>query len=253
MESRFIKKPNFPEQDIALAAISSTYPFVADALKKRGIDLIFVEENTSLPRPVASHADLVCFHAGGKRTFVLKNAVDVIQNFRSHGFEVIPVETPEKPEYPFDVKLNAAYMGKYVICHTSYLEKRLFDFLVNSSVKPIHVRQGYAKCSVVLVNESTIITSDPGIAQACKANHLEVLKIVPGHILLKGYSYGFLGGCCGFLGKNVLGFTGSLSYHPDGELIQEFLFQHGVKIVELYNGPLLDIGGILPLKEYQAV
>ena len=44
-----------------------------------------------------------------------------------------------------------------------------------------------------------------------------------------------------------MAFAGQLSSHPDGELIRAFLKSQGISAVELRKGPLLDVGGILPL------
>ena len=56
------------------------------------------------------------------------------------------------------------------------------------------VKQGYAKCSTVLVNEQACITADTSIAAAVKQCGLDVLQIRPGFVELPGYPYGFLGG-----------------------------------------------------------
>ena len=76
-----------------------------------------------------------------------------------------------------------------------------------------------------------------------------MLLIQPGHIQLPGYDTGFLGGCCGKLAADKLAFTGQLDLHPDGQRIQSFLEQRGVTAVELTTGPLIDVGGIVPLME----
>lgn len=116
----------------------------------------------------------------------------------------------------------------------------------------VPVNQGYAKCSVCAVDERSIITQDPSIAQAAKRHGLNVLKIQAGRILLPGYDTGFIGGCSGLLGRKLLAFTGSLGAHPDGEWIKEFLHSRGVEPLELTDGPLYDVGSILPLLEEDA-
>ena len=56
----------------------------------------------------------------------------------------------------------------------------------------------------------------------------------------------------GLLGRKLLAFTGSLGAHPDGERIKEFLHSRGVEPLELTDGPLYDVGSILPLLEEDA-
>ena len=85
--------------------------------------------------------------------------------------------------------------------------------------------------------------------QALRTKGFAVLLIRPGHIALSGYDTGFIGGCCGKLAPDKLAFAGTLSSHPDGERMREFLHSRGVAPVELREGPLVDVGGILPLRE----
>ena len=75
------------------------------------------------------------------------------------------------------------------------------------------------------------------------------LRVQAGFVELPGYPYGFLGGACGKLSADTLAFTGDLSTHPDHEAIVSFLRNYRVYPVCLQQGPLQDIGGILPLRE----
>ena len=85
--------------------------------------------------------------------------------------------------------------------------------------------------------------------QALRTKGFAVLLIRPGHIALPGYDTGFIGGCCGKLAPDKLAFAGALSSHPDGERMREFLHSRCVAPVELRESPLVDVGGILPLRE----
>ena len=116
----------------------------------------------------------------------------------------------------------------------------------------IPVRQGYAKCSTAVVSEHAIITADSGIANAASLAGLDVLKLQPGYIHLDGYAYGFIGGTCGKLSASTIAFAGSVNRHPQAAEILKFLEQHQVQAISLYEGPLQDIGGILPLAETDA-
>ena len=52
--------------------------------------------------------------------------------------------------------------------------------------------------------------------------------------------------------KNVLAFTGRLDSLSFEKPIRDFLEEYHVQAVELTDGPMIDIGGILPLKVYAA-
>lgn len=70
-----------------------------------------------------------------------------------------------------------------------------------------------------------------------------------GQIKLSGYSYGFIGGCCGFIDKSTLVFTGKIDSHTDSKKIKKFLDKYNVNALELTKNCLTDIGGIIPILE----
>ena len=80
-------------------------------------------------------------------------------------------------------------------------------------------------------------------------NKIDVLQISAGDIELDGYAYGFIGGCCGFIDKSTLAFSGNISLHRDFADIRDFAGNYHIKLHSLTNGKLYDIGGILPVKE----
>lgn len=116
---------------------------------------------------------------------------------------------------------------------------------------PIDVRQGYAKCSIVVVDEDSIITYDQGIAAQCRRlsetdsdyADLSVLLVNPGNVTLQGYSTGFIGGTSGRVGNHTI-FNGDLMAHPQGNLIKEFIESRGLKC-SWFDWPLTDIGSII--------
>ena len=123
----------------------------------------------------------------------------------------------------------------------------ILNILIPSFLKqqnPPVTPQGYARCSILPVNEDSIITADWGVAKICISAGMNVLLIRPGHIQLTGFNYGFIGGCGGRIGDTVV-FHGNLSEHPDGNSIREFIHQRGLKIKDFPEFPLTDIGSIL--------
>ena len=109
------------------------------------------------------------------------------------------------------------------------------------------VRQGYTACAVAVLDKQCAITSDLGIARHLEKNGFTVLRIQPGFIQLPGYGAGFIGGCCGKLAPDLLAVTGHLESHPDGQRMRDFIQKRGIAVWELTDGPLLDVGGVLPL------
>ncbi|MBR3755897.1 MAG: hypothetical protein IKK48_02200 [Firmicutes bacterium] len=147
--------------------------------------------------------------------------------------------------YPAEAAFNAACTGRYFIHNLKVTHPRLLDAARAAGMELLHVPQGYAKCSTVIVDEQSIITYDRGIARACTGcGSLDVLLVSPGHVLLPGYKTGFIGGCSGRVGDEVI-FNGNLSVHPDFETIRFFIKERGLKCTWFDQYPLTDIGSIL--------
>lgn len=99
------------------------------------------------------------------------------------------------------------------------------------------------------MDESSVITSDGGIAAVAGKAGLNVLRIAPGHILLDGFETGFIGGAAFKLSPGLLAFTGRLDGHPDGERIESFLRARRVEPLYLTDSPVFDVGSAVLLTE----
>jgi len=166
-----------------------------------------------------------------------------------HKIRYITGELPVGGEYPATSRYNAVAMDKYLIHnfrHTDFTITRTLEDLT-----PVHVDQGYCRCNLLPLKDGHFITSDPGIHKVLQGLHPPAGGLHPcslfvnSHkIKLEGFPHGFFGGCCGVL-ENTVFINGSLSHHPDSGQIKEYLVSLGYKIVELDEGPLTDVGGIL--------
>ena len=85
------------------------------------------------------------------------------------------------PEYPEDIRYNAFSTGKYFIHDLRYTDKELLRAAEDLGLIPVSVRQGYSGCSIVPVDEDSIITYDRGIADKALKSGLNVLLTEPGH------------------------------------------------------------------------
>ncbi len=151
--------------------------------------------------------------------------------------------TPEE-KYPFDVCYNVAVVGNYAVHNFNYTDKQ---FLKHCAFKHIDVKQGYSKCSLCVVSSNAVITADEGIAKTLENFGIEVLKVSAGNVKLEPYEYGFIGGASGLIDKNKLAFCGDVSLHPDYKKIKDFCLKHGVEIIGLTSGQLVDVGTIILL------
>lgn len=245
---KFVGSPNLPSADVGLAAVSATYPEIACSLARLGVRCVLTGPGRGLDGPVRCHADMLCFHAGGARMVVAKGETALAGKFGRYGFQVAESSRPVRSPYPYEAGLNAAKIGGWLIDDPRFLDEAVLRSCGKAEVIP--VRQGYARCSCAVVDENSLITADSGIAGAALSAGMDVLKIEPGGVALPGFQYGFIGGACGKIGKDALAFAGRIQDHENFTQIREFLRLRGIGIVTLSDGPLTDVGGILPLMEY---
>ena len=99
---------------------------------------------------VANHPDVLLCKLGAKP--------------ESPIYEGIPNEL--SPLYPGDCRYNAACTGKFFIHRLDITDSELLAAAKAScgnKLELIDVRQGYAKCSTVIVDENSIITYDKAL------------------------------------------------------------------------------------------
>lgn len=228
--------------------MSGEYPDIINRAEAQGMKVITTCPCAGLPFYERYHADMQCVQLGKNSLVVLKNCGELQEKLKSQkiGFKLSCKNAVSK--YPGNILLNCAVLEKYVFCNQKYVDPVVIDFCENFNKELVHVAQGYANCSTAVVAHDAVITADPSIYQAAAGLGLDVLKIREGHILLKGYPYGFIGGCCGLLETDLLAFTGNIQKHPDYEKIKSFALNRSVNLHSLYDGPLTDIGGIVVLR-----
>lgn len=246
---QFITDANLPQKNIGYVCISEKTPkSILLSLKQMNITPIFVPSAKDISSPVSSHADVILHHLY-KNHFVCEptlyeyfkkvfNRTDIVLN--KGGLKV-------NNTYPSDCAYNAARIKDYLFANIKNTDKTILDFKGNVYTKKININQGYAKCSICIVNENALITSDESIFTAATNNGFDVLKIRCGYIEIEKYDYGFIGGTSGLLSKDILAFCGDLKHHPDADNIRAFLRNFNVYPISLKNGALCDIGSILPI------
>ena len=195
--------------------------------------------------PLCYHPDMLCFNLDGNKWIfydeiykINKNAIDKLN------LDITIAENPKSCEYPYDVGLNAATAGNNIICNIKYTNKKILEYAEQTGKNIIDVKQGYAKCSVCIVGENAVITSDASVYKKAVQNNIGVLLTEKGHINLDGYAYGFIGGCSGLISKNKLAFTGNIKLHPDYCGIKNFCEGRGVEVISLSHNKLYDYGSL---------
>ena len=250
MKYNFIKKPNLPDSAVSLMAVSGEFEKIYKSLS------VYTQTIKSrlymrLNRAEQYHPDMqLCYLGNGNAVCSSDYLCGEMQKL---GLKIVKsefIDNESTIKYPECTALNVLILGDYLIGRLKSIDKNILNYCEKNGLKFINVNQGYTKCSVAIVSQNAVITSDDSIYSTLK-NKMDVLKIRPGHIDLPGYDYGFIGGCCGLLNKNLLAFTGRIKSHPDQADIKSFLRQHNVNYIELTDERLLDVGSLIPLAEQE--
>jgi len=144
-------------------------------------------------------------------------------------------------KYPATSHYNAVVTENFLIHNLKYTDKAILEACEHKI--HLHTNQAYTRCSLLGVGENNFITSDKNIEKVLLKAGLNVLFVNPEKILLKGFPHGFFGGCCGIL-QNKLIVAGNLKYYKPKDSIMEFLKTNNMELVELYDGKLVDAGGL---------
>ena len=247
---RFVREPNLPEDAASLIIGEEYTKNLQKGIEKHGVSCFSVPKNPELGLPLRSHADLSVMHLGGNRLLLagyLRNS-DFATELEGKGAELSSLPEPQKAVYPGDAGLNLCLAGDHMIANPKTAAPKALQ-AASAGRKLLPTRQGYARCSVCVLNRSSLITADMQIAAAAKQAGMDVLLITPGFINLPGYAYGFLGGAAFKLSARKLAFTGHLESHPDRDAILRFLESRGLEPVFLSNEPIFDIGSAVPVFE----
>ena len=250
--SRFVESPHLPRRcDTILYGEKYT-----DKLRKRleslNIQSVLVPNNPNIDPRLSGHADLSVLHAGGERVLLapyLKGSA--LEDWLGGiGAEILFPDMQQHAVYPADAQLNLCLIGENVLYNSKTVSNDIVEYLtINRTLHLINCHQGYSRCASCVVNSRSLITADRGVAAQATSAGLSVLLISPGHILLDGFPYGFIGGASFKIAENILAFTGKLDAHPDCSRILHFLAQRKIEAVFLTTEPLFDIGSAIPISE----
>ena len=247
MSERFLINPNLPENKVTTVFASIDNIALKNVFDKLAIKVVSVAENKFLDAPVSKHADILANYVGKSTFLVDENQVELCSFIKNNDGKSVVIENIKSP-YPNDCLLNFADIGDYIICNKSILSEQIVKYLPQKEI--IDVKQGYSKCSVCICKQNTVITDDISIYNALlQYNNINSLLIKKGSVSINKYNYGFIGGCCGLIDKNLLLFNGDLSTHTDFDKIEKFLYDNNVKYIDIKGKPLTDIGSIIPITE----
>lgn len=215
-----------------------------DALKDLGYNIIKTLHLNHVYATICGHADIMV-HKLDENTLLAEPTVYEYFKKNLPDKKVLKGYTYLSEKYPFDIAYNAARVGNSLFCNEKYTDRKILDFCFENVIKIINTKQGYAKCSICVISDNAIITSDKNIAMQAKKNNIDVLMVNDDKIKLVGFNHGFIGGATGLLNKNTLAVNGDIKTHNNHKKIIDFCKKYEVSVISLNDREIVDIGSII--------
>ncbi len=222
-------------------------------LKYLGYKLVEIKKSINVYPEISSHVDIFALKIGD--TLVCeKNAYsDLAFMLKNSEYNIVSGKEEIEQNYPEDIKYNVCIVGRYAIHNFKYTDKTVLKILKDGDYELINVDQGYTNCSIAVIDDSSVITTDRKIAEKLIANNFSVLYLdyTPDIKLLDEYGNysnmnGFIGGAIGKVDNNIIIF-GDLCKIDRENKIREFIESRNLKLIEFEGLDVIDYGGIVEL------
>lgn len=217
-------------------------------LKELGYEIIELKHSSNVYEEISSHTDIFTCKIDNK-LFVEKSQYQFIKEkikISKKGFSEL------KANYPEDIKYNVCVFGNFAVHNFKYTDKNILEELQQKEYKLINVNQGYSNCSIAVIDDNSVITSDQGIYNSLKNENIDVLFLENDLDikLLKKDEYsdkkGFIGGAISRIGNNIF-VSGDLNKIDKDKKIREFINKRNLNIIEFPSLDVIDYGGIVEI------
>ena len=247
--SQYIKVPNIPQCKVTCVIVDYRIDKTSEqTLLNNNIKVLKTAKLNSLYDSVNGHPDMQIHHIGDNLFVCEKSLVEYYQKLLPDA-SIVSGNNELQDKYPLDISLNCARVGNFIFHNLNFTDSKILEYYKTNGVKLINVKQGYSKCSVCVINENAIITSDIKIAEFALKNSIDAMFFDNKEIRLKGLSYGFIGGICGLIDKNLLAVNGNIERLTNYQSLLDFCQKYRTKVLSLNDSIPEDIGSILPIKE----
>ena len=220
-------------------------------LKYLGYKLVPIETSNNVYAEISSHVDIFTTKIGDTLIVEKSKYDDLVFMLKDTEYNIISGKENVEMKYPNDIKYNVCIIGNYAVHNFKYTDKVVLKELKENGYELINVEQGYTNCSVAVIDESSVITTDRKIAEKLIANNISVLLLdYTLDIKLKdedgNYSNmnGFIGGAIGRVDNNIIVF-GDLNKIDRENKIRDFIKIRNLKLIDFKDLDVIDYGGIV--------
>lgn len=202
----------------------------------------------SLQEPVDGHPDMVITPIDNETYIVAPNVYDYYRSVLADvGIKVIKGGKTLRRNYPEDIAYNVALIGRYAVHNLQHTDQVLKYYLEERDFRLIHVNQGYSKCSISILGNNKIITSDISIRDKLKSYNIDCMYIDPKVISLPGYNNGFIGGSAGLVNEDVFLSTGKILDENISNSLKDYVNLAGYIYEEASTEQIIDLGSLIPI------
>lgn len=211
-------------------------------------NIIFTAKHNMLYPEIDGHPDILACNLG--QIVVVENAYyEILKKFTSGN--IVQGNAKITAKYPRDIAYNCAIVGNNLIGKIECLDRVIINYCKEKNINLIDVKQGYAKCSILKLNDEALIVSDISIYNTLKNfKNLKIMYVNSNDIFLSERYTGFIGGASGFI-KDKLYFFGNYKKIKNYNGMIKFIEEEGVMIDTFIpdSDKLYDFGGIIEIKE----
>ena len=140
-----------------------------------------------------------------------------------------------------------------MVHHFKLTDHTILEFINQEKLSKIQISQGYANCSIAVIDRNAVIVTDPKIAEILRKDKIDVLYLtdMPDIKLLNEknkYSQmqGFIGGPMARIEDKIVIF-GDLRKIDKENKIRNFIQKYDLEIVDFEGLDVIDYGGIVLL------
>lgn len=227
--------------------ISDKYSDFISAIENLGHNVIHSDTIEGFLLPEQKHSDMQILPINNE-IFILNECTILKEKLKNKSLHLCSKNAGKS--YPQNILLNFLYLNNTLYGKMSAIDDSLLDYCKINNIKTVNVNQGYSRCSVLVVSDKAVITSDVSLKKSLEKNGVDTLLISSGSIILDGFDYGFIGGASGIIDNDTVVFFGNVKNHPDYNDIKDFCLKYkkNIKII-CEHLPLTDIGGIVEIGE----